>query len=230
MSKRLCSQIKIEIVKEADRLASLGITTKLPDELRKLFPELSDKEARDVAFNVLIVRASIKRGYMNPVRIPEKVLAWRERQRKGSIMRPATFRGIKRKAARGGYRIPSAVGGKAYWVTTLRKYLDKFPGDKTAIRTLRRLLGIRGIKSSSRRPRRPLLPGRLRRRNPRRLRPIKERASYYKWYAGGLRGTDLKFKIFTSRVKPTKKLYGDKFWHVFGPFGSRKEVDRWVRK
>ncbi len=66
---------------------------------------------------------------MPPIKIPKRVLAWRERLRRGSIMKPKTFRRIKGKAKRTGYRIPSAVGGKAYYVTLLSKYLDTHPGD-----------------------------------------------------------------------------------------------------
>ena len=80
----------------------------------------------------------------NPVRIPEKVLAWRERQRKGSIMKPKTFRAIERKAGRGGYLDPSAVGGKAYWITVLNKYLDSHPREVSAMSALRRLVETRG--------------------------------------------------------------------------------------
>ncbi len=66
---------------------------------------------------------------MPPIKIPERVLAWRERQRRGSVMRPKTFKRIKGKARRTGYRTPSAVAGKAYHVTLLSKYLDSHPGD-----------------------------------------------------------------------------------------------------
>jgi hypothetical protein len=151
----------------------------------------------------------------NLVKIPEKVLAWRERQRKGSIMKPATFRGIKRKAARGGYAIPSAVGGKAYWVTVLRKYLDEFQGDKTAMRTLNKLLGKR--KSTARKfwegqPHWTSLLGR-KRKNP----------SGKKWYVGGLkRGGP---KVFSSLKRPTMRSHGKLFMWVVGPFkGGREEA------
>jgi hypothetical protein len=83
---------------------------------------------------------AVLREIPNPVQIPERVLAWRETKRRGTIMKPSTFRAIERKAAKGGYAIPSAVGGKAYWVTTLKKYLDEFPGDRTAMKTLNKLL------------------------------------------------------------------------------------------
>ena len=66
---------------------------------------------------------------MPSIKIPERVLAWREHQRRGSIMRPKTFKRIKGKAKRAGYRVPSAVSGKAYYVTLLSKYLDSHPKD-----------------------------------------------------------------------------------------------------
>lgn len=66
---------------------------------------------------------------MPPIRIPERVLAWRERQPRGSIMRPKTFKRIKGEARRARYRVPSAVGGKAYYVTLLSRYLDIHPND-----------------------------------------------------------------------------------------------------
>ena len=47
---------------------------------------------------------------------------WRERQPRGRIMKPSTFKTIERKAAAKGYRDPEAVAGKAYWVTAKAKY------------------------------------------------------------------------------------------------------------
>jgi len=76
------------------------------------------------------------------VKIPKKVLEWREKLRRGTIMRPATFRKIKRKAA-AKYRkkgVGKKVSGKAYYVTLLRKYLDRHPRDTSVKRTLRELL------------------------------------------------------------------------------------------
>lgn len=75
----------------------------------------------------------------NPIKIPEKVLAWREKQRKGSIMKPSTFKAIKRRVTREGYSDPTSVGGKAYWVTVLSRYLKVYPSDKSALRTLKSL-------------------------------------------------------------------------------------------
>lgn len=81
---------------------------------------------------------------MSSIRIPERVLAWRERQRRGSIMRPKTFKRIKGKAKRTGYRIPSAVAGKAYNVTLLSKYLDTHPKDVGVKILLSKLVKRRG--------------------------------------------------------------------------------------
>jgi len=72
-----------------------------------------------------------------PVRIPERVLEWRDRQREGSIMSPTTFRGIQRRARAGGYAEPSSVAGKSYWIAVLTKYLDTHPDDQAARRALR---------------------------------------------------------------------------------------------
>jgi hypothetical protein len=55
-------------------------------------------------------------------KISKRVLEFRERQRRGSIMRPSTFAAIERKAARGGMRDPEAVAGAAYWQTLAAKY------------------------------------------------------------------------------------------------------------
>lgn len=157
----------------------------------------------------------------NPVRIPEKVLTWRESKRKGSIMWPKTFKAIKRKAARGGYAIPSAVGGKAYWITVLNKYLDEHPGDKTAMRTLRQLLKGRR--------RGPI------RRNPtieypssfRKLKLKIKRNPVKKWYVG-YRTKGGRPKIFSSGVTPTRRIY-PRFKYVIGPFGSKTEVSNHVK-
>lgn len=78
----------------------------------------------------------------NP-QIPERVLEWREKLRKGAIMRPKTFKGIKRRAGRGGYYSPSAVAGTAYWITLLRKYLDTHPSDRGVKRILDKFLAAR---------------------------------------------------------------------------------------
>lgn len=58
--------------------------------------------------------------------IPKKVLPWRRRQREGSIMKPSTFEEIRRKAAASGeYEDPTAVAGKAYWMTVRKKYRER---------------------------------------------------------------------------------------------------------
>jgi len=75
-----------------------------------------------------------------PIKIPDRVLSWREKQRKGSIMRPKTFKKIKRKAKRIGYKKPSAVSGKAYNVTLLSKYLDSHPKDEGVKKLLSKLV------------------------------------------------------------------------------------------
>jgi hypothetical protein len=72
-----------------------------------------------------------------PVRIPERVLEWRDRQREGSIMSPSTFRSIQHKARVGGYSDPSSVAGKSYWMAVLSKYLDIHPDDQGVRRILR---------------------------------------------------------------------------------------------
>ncbi len=69
-----------------------------------------------------IVRAL---GWEPPRRNPATsagLRAWRERQRRGSVMRPETFAKIERRAARAGYADPRAVAGKAYWTTARAKY------------------------------------------------------------------------------------------------------------
>lgn len=85
---------------------------------------------------------------MPPIHIPERVLAWRERLRRGSIMRPKTFKKIKGRARKTGYRIPSAVAGKAYYVTLLSKYLDAHPKDEEVKRLLSKLTKRRLVKNA----------------------------------------------------------------------------------
>jgi hypothetical protein len=55
-------------------------------------------------------------------KVPEKVLAWRRRQKPGKIMKPSTFKEIERKAREAGYDDPKAVAGAAYWRTVKAKY------------------------------------------------------------------------------------------------------------
>ena len=52
------------------------------------------------------------------------LLAWRSRQKRGAIMRPSTFKRIKRKAKAKGATNPTKVAGKAYWQTAKAKYRE----------------------------------------------------------------------------------------------------------
>lgn len=52
----------------------------------------------------------------------QKLLMWRKHQKRGAIMKPATFAAIKRKAAAAGASNPAAVAGAAYWRTARAKY------------------------------------------------------------------------------------------------------------
>ncbi len=62
--------------------------------------------------------------------IPRKVLSWREKQKKGSIMRPSTFKRIEKEAKKAGYTDPKAVAGKAYQTTLMAKYRAAHSGTK----------------------------------------------------------------------------------------------------
>lgn len=86
------------------------------------------------------VKFKLEESLVNPLHIPERVLAWREKLRAGTIMKPKTFRRIKGRAAHAGYIEPMAVGGKAYWITLLRKYLDTHPSDSAVQRILNQLV------------------------------------------------------------------------------------------
>jgi hypothetical protein len=55
-------------------------------------------------------------------KISRRVLKYRERQRRGAVMRPSTFAAIERRAAAGGAYDPAAVAGAAYWKTLAAKY------------------------------------------------------------------------------------------------------------
>jgi len=57
-------------------------------------------------------------------KVPEKILAWRRRQKPGKIMKPSTFKEIERKAREAGYDDPKAVAGAAYWKTVKAKYRE----------------------------------------------------------------------------------------------------------
>lgn len=65
----------------------------------------------------------VKRRKKN-IKIPAKMLAWREKQKHGSVMRPSTFKKIEQKAKKAGYMFPKAVAGSAYWKTLRAKYRD----------------------------------------------------------------------------------------------------------
>lgn len=84
------------------------------------------------------------------VRIPERVLDWRDRQGEGSIMSKRTFQSIKKKARRAGYEDPAAVAGKGYWITVLTKYLDRHPDDQSARRALRAMTRYSRVYSNPR--------------------------------------------------------------------------------
>jgi hypothetical protein len=53
---------------------------------------------------------------------PKSLLKWRSRQKRGSIMKPSTFKSIERKAAKSGSKNPRAVAGAAYWRAAEAKY------------------------------------------------------------------------------------------------------------
>lgn len=136
------------------------------------------------------------------VHIPEKVLAWRERLRKGSIMKSRTFSTIKRKAAsrykkRG---VGKKVAGKAYQVTLLRRYLDTHPGDKTVMEALKKLVERKR--------------GRAVKGNP-----------HLKWYIGIGKMTGRRV-IFKSSQTPTRRKYSH-YRSVIGPFNTAEEVHRY---
>lgn len=52
----------------------------------------------------------------------KKELAWRARQRPGTIMHRRTFKEIEHEAEGRGYRNPKAVAGAAYWRTVRAKH------------------------------------------------------------------------------------------------------------
>ena len=55
-------------------------------------------------------------------KIARKMLQWREKQARGAIMKPSTFKDIEQKAAASGATDPAAVAGAAYWNTAKAKY------------------------------------------------------------------------------------------------------------
>jgi len=54
--------------------------------------------------------------------VSEGLKKWRRKQKRGAIMKPETFKAIKRKAAASGAANPEAVAGAAYWDTAKKKY------------------------------------------------------------------------------------------------------------
>ena len=54
--------------------------------------------------------------------ISKKLLSWRRKKKRGSIMKKKTFKAIERKAAAAGYDDPKAVAGAAYWATAKAKF------------------------------------------------------------------------------------------------------------
>ncbi len=225
------------------RVGSFGLTKMNLDELKRQFylQLIQTDYTGSKHYNILGVKKAGKRAKLmkgNPVKIPEKVLAWRERKRKGSIMKPATFRGIKRKAKKAGYAIPSAVGGKAYWITTLRKYLDTHPGDKTAMRTLRKLLGTKkkvrkglseaDVRYARRYGIRVTGPTYVKAKGPKGYRWRRKRnPSGKKWYVGQkIKG---RAEVFSSSVNPTRRTHGHLYKYASGSFKTKGEAEGWAR-
>jgi len=66
-------------------------------------------------------------------KISRRVLKYRERQRRGAVMRPSTFAAIERRAAAGGAYDPAAVAGAAYWKTLAAKYRGNPFGVETVL-------------------------------------------------------------------------------------------------
>ena len=51
-------------------------------------------------------------------KIPEKILEWRRRQKKGAIMKPSTFKKIARSLSK-------KAAGAAYWRAVRKKYRNR---------------------------------------------------------------------------------------------------------
>ena len=64
--------------------------------------------------------------------------------------------------------------------------------------------------------------------NPRKRKPLIERASYYKWYVGVLK-SGFKGRVFYSLKKPSLVTHGHLYKFVTGPFESKIEAQKWVR-
>jgi hypothetical protein len=85
----------------------------------------------DIWYHVVISGVSDEKGFLDRLakdfaviqeKVPEKILAWRRRQKPGKIMKPSTFKEIERKAREAGYDDPKAVAGAAYWRTVKAKH------------------------------------------------------------------------------------------------------------
>ncbi len=109
--------------KEADTgYGGTSVAVRVKPELLQLDDEFPDGR-KDYRIDTGRPGGSIKVLIDNPrQRIPEAVLRWREKQRKGRIMSPSTFRKIELAAKKAGYDDPKAVAGKAYWETLKAKY------------------------------------------------------------------------------------------------------------
>jgi hypothetical protein len=55
----------------------------------------------------------------------EGLKKWRKKQKRGAIMKPATFKKLEAKAKAAGYDDPAAVAGRAYWNTAEAKFKKK---------------------------------------------------------------------------------------------------------
>lgn len=184
-----------------------------------------------------------------PVQIPERVLAWRERLRSGSIMRKKTFKKIKRAGAAKYKKIVAGAktAGKAYWITLLAKYLDTHPKDQAARSVLAKLvarqyrrnrIGRRGLTSVQKKRRygttsklaieyikgkRDIITGKPLRISQATRRAVEGRNPLpgTKYYVGLLRTGQL--EIFPSLIKPTMRTHGQRYRLTVGPFNT---VDR----
>jgi hypothetical protein len=56
--------------------------------------------------------------------LPDDMLAWRHKQKRGAIMKPETFSNIEKKAEASGMskEVATKIAGKAYWNTAKKKY------------------------------------------------------------------------------------------------------------
>lgn len=86
----------------------------------------SDRKSKNpLAKTVCYKRGANARGKARKKKnahIPKKELKFREGKKRGSIMKPGTFKKIEKKAKKAGYKDPKAVAGSAYWKTLAAKY------------------------------------------------------------------------------------------------------------